>query len=103
MGLAARRPQPSCPLVLEINAGGVVRLLTFWRLDDSEVYYKRASVCLALGYRWYWTVSHTPNNPRDLVGWQSAAIEFSCILETRWQHRQFSKTVSEQLTKMAGG
>jgi hypothetical protein len=31
-GLAARRPQPSCPLVLDLNAGGVVMLLTFWKV-----------------------------------------------------------------------
>jgi hypothetical protein len=34
LGLAARRPQPSCLLVLEINASGVVRLLTFLEIGQ---------------------------------------------------------------------
>jgi hypothetical protein len=98
-GLAARRPQPSCPLVLDLNAGGVVMLLTFWKVGKWRgllqrsvgVSYTRRSVVQ--------NVLHASNRPRVLAVKQSVVIEVSCILKSRLKHRPFSNAVDEQLAR----
>jgi hypothetical protein len=104
LGLAARRPQPSYPLVLEINAGGVVRLLTFWGLDKSEVHYKQTGVgvsctrravildCLAHAQRSQSPSRLAEGSGRDLL-YPRDAVEAQAVLQG---HRR-------AIDKMAGG